>query len=171
MHSTIQKQIRLALRHPDAVALLIQHLGQFHASSEFSIAWGARRVPLSRGRHHGGYVSLYPRQPVLRFESNEERRALKTLASMPESIAIATQPLTVRFSFNGKPRRYTPDALVVLTSVPTWLARAGFDRFTLVEVKPLDVPEDQANLWRARRKALRDTVGMPLVRFPLIGRA
>jgi len=171
MNHNIHKQVCFALRCPDATAELMQHLRQIRVPAEISIAWGERRIPLSKGRHHGGYVSLYPMQPVLRYESDEERRALKHLASLKESAAVATQPLTVRFKFNEKLRHYTPDALIVLTVVPAHLARAGFDQFTLVEVKPLDVPEDQPDLWRARRKALREALGMPLVRFPLVRRA
>lgn len=133
-----------------------------------NVAWGERRVPLSYGRHHTGRISTFVGQPLLRTESHLERLALQHFAGLPGCRALLTQPLTIRFDFRGTQRRYTPDLLVLLDPVPIDLARAGFDQLTLVEVKPVRARMD-IELWTARACALRDALGLALVRFPAIG--
>lgn len=162
----LTQQVRFALRCPDAVETLAQHLQRHQKARNSQINWGARRVPLSKGRHHGGYASLFLNQPLLRFESELERRVLKALASMPQCMALATQPLTLRFQFGRGFRLYTPDILLVLDDVPTAWIQLGIERFTLIEVKPLDIVVSD-DLWKSRSRALRRGVGMPLIRFPL----
>lgn len=169
MNHILVKQLRMALRNPKAVDELLLHLETRRVPTNCHVTWGERHVPLSRGRHHGGYASLFPRQPVLRFESDLERRVLKQLAAVPTCIALATQPVTVRFRFNSRPRRYTPDVLVIFESVPTALAATGCRRFTFVEVKPPNFADNAPGLWSARCDALEETLGIPLVRLPQRG--
>ena len=169
MNRTIEKQVRMALRHPKAAEELLLQVKNSRIPENCQVTWGERRVPVSRGRHHGGYASLFPRQPVLRFESDLERRVLKQFASVSACIALATQPVTIRFRFEGRTRRYTPDVLVILESVPDEWGAAGFQRFTLVEVKPLNFADDSPRLWSARCDAFESTLRIPLVRFPLNG--
>ena len=142
-------------------ALLDQSLQPLHDT----VAWGERRIPLSYGHHHGGRVSAFPGEPLLRTESHLERLALQHFAGLPGCRALLTQPLTIRFDFRGTRRRYTPDLLVLLDPVPVDLARAGFDPLTLIEVKPLRARMD-LELWTARACALREVLSLPLVRFP-----
>jgi len=166
VNHVIATRVRFALRHPEAGDGLARHLNRMPVVSECAVAWGERRIPVSKGRHHGGYASLFPCQPVLRFESELERRVLKQFASIPGCAALATQPVTIRFWLDGRSRRYTPDVLVVFEFVPKELAIIGFRRFTFVEVKPLGFAGDPADLWSARRQALEKALGIPLVRFP-----
>lgn len=170
MTHIISKGIRIALRCPRAVEELKLHLERNRVpDTDCQITWGERRIPLSRSRHHGGYVSVFEKQPVLRVESELERQVLKVFAAASECIALATQPITARFRFAGRVRRYTPDVLLVLASVPVHWKQAGIERFTLVEVKPIGAPQICPDLWAARCTAVRDALAMPLVRFPLQG--
>ena len=156
---------RVAYRDAHGRRLLTALLGQSLQPNHDTVVWGERRIPFSHGAHHGGRVSTFPGEPLLRTESHLERLALQHFAGLPDCKALLTQPLTIRFDFRGSRRRYTPDLLLLLDPVPISLARAGFDPLTLIEVKPLRARMD-LELWTARACALREVLGLPLVRFP-----
>lgn len=170
MHSSSsQLYPRVAYRDAHGRRLLSALLGQsLQPYHDTAVAWGERRIPLSHGWHHGGRVSAFPGEPLLRTESHLERSALQHFAGLPGCRALLTQPLTIRFDFRGTRRRYTPDLLVLLDPVPVDLSRAGFDQLTLIEVKPPRARMD-VELWAARACALRDALGLSLVRFPFFG--
>lgn len=89
------ESLRIACRNPstrDKLALLLKERG---SAAGVELKWGFRRVPLSRGRHHGGYVCAFRGQPLLRVESALERHVLRALAADPGCEALATQPVTV----------------------------------------------------------------------------
>ena len=157
--------VRVAYRDANGQSLLFALLNQFLPPHRLPVTWGERRVPLSHGRHHGGRVSAFFGEPLLRTESHLERLALQHFAGLPGCKALLTQPLTIRFWYRGSQRRYTPDLLVLLDPVPVDLSRAGFDPLTLIEVKPLHARMD-LELWTARACALREALRLPLVRFP-----
>ena len=77
------ESLRIACRNPstrDKLALLLKERG---SAAGVELKWGFRRVPLSRGRHHGGYVCAFRGQPLLRVESALERHVLRALAADP----------------------------------------------------------------------------------------
>lgn len=129
------------------------------------LKWGFRRVPLSRGRHHGGYVCAFRNQPILRVESALERRVLKALSADRACIALATQPVTIQWAWRGSLRRYTPDILVMFDVLPDRWQSSGMERSTLIEVKP-DRFYVEDDLWRERIRIIRVALGIPLMRLP-----
>jgi len=106
------------------------------ASRPVEIAWQARRIALSYGRHVTGQISIsFPRCPI-RFESQLERDVIVFLSVQPGIRFIQSQPFTLRYVESGRRRRYTPDLLVVLQPIPALLKHLGFGAWTVVEVKP-----------------------------------
>lgn len=101
-----------------------------------AIAWCARRVPLSYGRHVTGQVSITLAQCVVAYESQLERDAIVFLASRCGLQFLQSQPFTLHYAHGDRRYRYTPDLLVVLHPVPVLLRRLGFGAWTVVEVKP-----------------------------------
>lgn len=163
----ISNKLRYSQRHPAALDDLHAHLKNVLVVPDAPVAWGERRIPLSRARHHGGYVSTFPGQPLLRFESELERQVLRFLASRQECMALATQPVTFWFPFNGQMRRYTPDILVVMKIVPQDWVDIGLERIALIEVKPPRFRKLDPVLWAARCLVAKRALDMPLIRFPM----
>ena len=100
------------------------------------IAWRARRVPMSYGRHVTGRVPVSLAPCVVAYESQLERDVIVFLATFRALRFIESQPFTLHYVDRGRRHRYTPDLLVVLHPVPTLLERLGFEVWTVVEVKP-----------------------------------
>ena len=100
------------------------------------ISWRARRIPLSYGRHCPGQITLSAITHTVEYESQLERDAIVFLAESPGFRFVQTQPFTLKYTENGRRRRYTPDLLVVLDPVSATLRRLGFEGWTIVEVKP-----------------------------------
>jgi hypothetical protein len=165
--NVLSKGLRVACRNTsvlDEVASLQAHLPK---SPGVTLKWGFRRVPLSRGRHHGGYVCAFVGQPLLRVESNLERQVVKTLVTNASCLAIATQPVTMYWTWRGIERRYTPDVLVIFKELPGTWRRFGMERISLIEVKPMSSDMDD-DLWYERALQLREALNVPLVRLPAI---
>ena len=107
----------------------------------------ARTIPLSYGSHVRGWHPVRPGHGSIAFESKLEARLITRLAQLPELVSIVSQPITVHYRQADTCRRYTPDFLVELSSVPIELAALGFGRRTLVEVKQLNrALQAEANL-------------------------
>ena len=159
------KSLRIACRNPSVMDELASLQKPPADTVDVVLKWGFRRVPLSRGRHHGGYVSAFLGQPVVRVESVLERRVVKTLAAEPMCVAIATQPVTMQWVWNGMNRRYTPDVLVIFKHLPSAWQHLGMERISLVEVKPTRFSIDD-DLWTERVRIVKQSMGIPLVRLP-----
>jgi hypothetical protein len=101
-----------------------------------SVLWSARSIPLSYAKHSPGLVPWTPPPQTVPVESQLEARALKFVLSHPGVRAVHAQPFTLPFDDDGEPAHYTPDLLVVFDHVPRVLRRMGFDRWTVIEVKP-----------------------------------
>lgn len=108
------------VNHADAPGLTITEL-----------AWWARKVPISRGRNRPGHVATWDRQPLIPCESEVERRVIRWLAAQQQCIALATQPVSISYRYEGRARRYTPDVLCLITDEQADTAQA-----LLLEIKP-----------------------------------
>lgn len=128
--------LRVACRRPSMRAELNDFIQKLPGSEGIALRWGFRRIPLSHGRHHGGYVCAFRGEKLVRVESALERSVVKMLVADPACMAIATQPVTINWSWNGATRRYTPDILVIFEAVPERWRKLGFERLSIVEVKP-----------------------------------
>lgn len=131
---------------------------------------GFRQVPLSRGKHHTGRVSLGPNHPMVRVESHEEAQVAHVFAARHDFLALRSQPVTVWFHWNNRTHRYTPDFEVWLQCTAdrpqcdgTAALRPSQGRQFLVEVKPEDWILRHARLWSARASALNTAFGLPLL--------
>lgn len=106
------------------------------APRSVEIAWQARRIPLSYGRHVTGQIPISFPRCAIRFESQLERDVIVFLSVQPGIRFIQSQPFTLRYVESGRRLRYTPDLLVVLQPIPALLKQLGFGAWTVVEVKP-----------------------------------
>jgi hypothetical protein len=127
------------------------------------VAWGYRKVPLSHGRHHIGRTIPWPGHPALMVESKEERLVAKALAKRRQCAALASQPVTVWYSYQGRRRRYTPDLMVALAQIPLDLGRLGAQTYTLIEVKPHGRLCITADTWALWREVIQTALAMPLI--------
>lgn len=122
------------------------------------LVWAFRVVPNARcGRHRTGYVVTWPGQPLLKYESQLERRVLHALASNNACVGLATQPLTLWYRWNGRNYRYTPDILGIFAP-PSAAAPA----VRLFEVKPLAKLAGFKTRLSRHSIALEKAVAMPL---------
>lgn len=112
-----------------------------------------RKVPLSHGRHHGGRLVVGPPRTSLRVESHEEPCVARTLAARADFALMASQPLTIWFTWQGRTLRYTPDFEVHLTA-PTEVGRGVRAAFFIVEVKPVSWQMRDGAVWAARAVAV-----------------
>lgn len=156
--------LQIALRSSSMLDGLVSDINALEEKEEVEVRWGARRIPLSRGRHHGGYVCAFRGQPLLRVESALERRVIRALVAEPGCMALATQPMTIQWTWRDKVRRYTPDVLVMIDELPPAWRALGLDRLSLIEVKPARFFVDD-DLWLERIRVVQDALGMPLVRL------
>lgn len=77
-----------------------------------------------------------------RYESSLERDLCELVRDEPDFQAFHYQPLSVRFTFNGKEDQYTPDALIEWKSQPSILAEVKYRK-------------DIAGQWREFRAKFR----------------
>jgi hypothetical protein len=127
------------------------------------IAWGYRKVPLSHGRHHIGRTIPWPGHPAVVVESLEERLVVQALAKRCQCTALTSQPVTVWYSYRGRPRRYTPDLMVAFAEIPLDLGRLGAQACTLIEVKPHSRSRLTADTWALWREVIQTALSMPLI--------
>jgi len=104
-----------------------------------------------------------PGHGMVQFESALERDCISFLARHPEFVRIKSQPTTIVFGYSGASRRYTPDFLVELESVPAFLARLGFALQTYVEVKYAEQAATEHDVITARLNALQQATGLGTV--------
>lgn len=156
--------LRIALRSSSVMDHLVSDINALEKKEGVDVRWGARRIPLSRGRHHGGYVCAFRGQPLLRVESALERHVLRALVAEPGCMALATQPMTIQWTWRGTVRRYTPDVLAMLSELPPSWRALGLDRLSMIEVKPARFFVDD-DLWAERVRIIQHVLGMPLVRL------
>jgi len=159
--------LRIACRTSSVQDELDTVMKKMPIANGMDVCWGERRVPLSHGRHHGGYVCAFRGQPLVRVESMLERSVIKMLVADPACMAVASQPVTLRWMWRESKRRYTPDVLVLFDAVPEQWRQLGAERFSLIEVKPPRVHID-SDLMAERARIVRATLGMPLVRLPAL---
>ena len=164
------ESLRIACRNPSIKDELTSLLTERSRSVGVELKWGLRRVPLSRGRHHGGYVCAFRCQPLLRVESALERHVLRALAADQGCVALATQPVTIQWTWRGTVRRYTPDVLAMLCELPPSWRALGLDRLSMIEVKPARFSVDD-DLWVERVRIIQHVLGMPLIRLSTLPEA
>lgn len=123
----------------------------------------ARRIPLSYGRHMTGVHPVRPDIGPVEYESQLEARAISLFARFTELAGLRSQPLTLVYRSRGSMLRYTPDFHVSLTHVPDELALLGFERETLVEVKPWRRAAAQEAMLARKFSALRKATALPVV--------
>lgn len=164
------KSLRVACRNASMQDEFNRIVENTSAPDGVEVQWGFRRIPLSRGRHHGGYVCAFRGQPLVRVESNLERTVVKALAADPACALVATQPLSLWWRWKGVRRRYTPDILVAFDAVPDAWKTMGLERLSLVEVKPPRV-EIASDLEAEHARVIHAALGMPLVRLPRLKEA
>lgn len=99
------------------------------------VAWHARVIPLSRGRHIRGYQPVRLGHPSVPFESLHERNTIAAFAAFP-GVSITAQPFTIYYEAAGVERSYTPDLLVEFAEVPYGLSVLGYEATFVVECKP-----------------------------------
>lgn len=121
-----------------------------------------RVIPISHARHMRGVHPVRFDHPAVPFESRLESQFISYLASLREFRSIRSQPITVNFVGETNAKRYTPDFLVELSSVPNELARLGFAKRTYVEIKPLArALHDKGRLMR-KFSVLHQATGLPV---------
>ena len=160
------RSLRVACRRPAVRAELSDTIRAMPVSEGIALRWGFRRIPLSRGHHHGGYVCAFRGEKLVRVESALERSVVKALVADPACVAVATQPVTINWSWNDVKRRYTPDILVIFDTVPDRWLRLGFERFSIIEVKPVR-EWIEPDLCAEHTRVVRTALGMPLIRLPV----
>ena len=111
---------------------------QFTEHPPIAVTWGARRIPLSHGRHTRGRVPVVTAAYAVDVESQLERDVVVFLCGIAGLRLIQSQPFTLRYVEAGRSRRYTPDLLVCYDRVVPRLLRLGFSTWTVIEVKPHD---------------------------------
>jgi len=153
----------LALAHRPPVSSAVATACAENRPKLISVQSGFRRIPLSYGRHHGGYAVTWPGAPLVRVESAEEARVVHALVARPECRDLTTQPLTVWYEWRGRVRRYTPDLAVTFSSVPGDLRAMGAESRCLVEVKPFGRERLTQAVWEALRDVIRAATGCPLI--------
>jgi len=159
------RALKVAYRHPSVKDQVEPVLTTSSADPNITVLWNHRRVPLSYGRHHAGYLCAFRGQPMLRVESELERRVLRELADNPSCRALATQPATFEWDEAGRACRYTPDALALLDSPPAHWVTWGLNKLCLIEVKPPAVVIEP-QIWDQRRRVVAAALGLPLIRLP-----
>ena len=122
--------------------------------------WGARVIPASYTAVQRGALNIRFAAASLHYESGLERQAILRLASVPDVIALFTQPFTLQLSAG---LRYTPDLLLVLARVPRRLVRRGFERWTVIEIKPERAVSGALDTIMARLQAVRTLLGLAAV--------
>lgn len=162
----VRLKLPAACRNPSAQDALVSAITRPVVAEGVRLHWGARRIPLSRGRHHGGYVCAFRGEPLVRVESALERRVVKALAADHCCIVLASQPVTVHWSWKGESRRYTPDVLVMFDQLPDAWRESGLEKVSLIEVKPLRFAVEE-DLHAERVRVIRESLDMPLVRLPM----
>jgi len=120
-----------------------------------------RRIPLSRSHHVRGWHPIRPGHGSVGFESRLESRFLTVIAQVAPGLTVQSQPVTITYELQGRDRRYTPDFLVHLPTVPDPLKRLGFGLETYVEIKPLERARQLDEEWMLRLASLR-TLGLPV---------
>ena len=120
-----------------------------------------RRIPLSRSHHVRGWHPIRPGHGSVGFESRLESRFLTVIAQVAPGLTVQSQPVTIIYVLQGRDRRYTPDFLVHLPTVPEPLKRLGFGLQTYVEIKPLERARQLDEEWMLRLASLR-TLGLPV---------
>ena len=128
-----------------------------------SITHQERIVPLSHRHHVRGWHPVRPGHVSIAFESKLEASIISALANYKELVEIESQPITVRYSYFGITRRYTPDLLVTFSEVPVALARLGFKKKTYVEVKPLVRAMSLIKKLRLQFAVIRKATALPIV--------
>lgn len=159
------RALKVAYRHPSVKDQVEAVLTTSSADPNITVLWNHRRVPLSYGRHHAGYLCAFRGQPMLRVESELERRVLRELADNPSCHALATQPATFEWHEAGRACRYTPDALALLDSPPAHWVAWGLNKLCLIEVKPPAVVIEP-QIWDQRCRVVAAALGLPLIRLP-----
>lgn len=135
------------------------------SSTDTRITWCARKIPLSHARHLCGRVPWCPPSQAIDVESGLEALATRLLTRTPGLIALHSQPFTLTYwdEEKGLRRRYTPDLLAVFVDQPSWLVRLGFDRWTVIEVKPESKLDDVAADLARHHRAIREQLGFATV--------
>lgn len=123
----------------------------------------ARTIPPSRGVHVRGFHPVLPGHPQVAFESKLERDFISEITGLPDFREIRSQPLTVSYREDGRPRRYTPDFRLTLDRVPPALSELGLSCFTLIEMKPLSKAEAQFDQLVSKFAAIHAAAGLPIV--------
>ncbi len=123
----------------------------------------ARRIPLSHGAHVTGWHPVRRGHGMVRFESALERDCIAFLASHDGFLRIESQPISIRFAYDGRERRYTPDFLAIFDQLPDAIAHLGFGLETYVEVKYADQAAADRDLLTARLCALSRETGIAAV--------
>ena len=111
------------------------------------VAWSSRAIPMSYARHVPGQVSWTPPPQSIAVESHLECEIVKAVLQYPDLQVALSQPLTLAVHARQHHLRYTPDLLFVFDPVPRALARLGFEKWTVVEVKI-------ARKWQRQQAAL-----------------
>lgn len=119
------KFIRASKHRPDAMTSV-----QIDA-----VRWRHRKIPLSHSRHVIGRYSPGPGRTGVPFESLAECRTIAYLYALPGVRLVVSQPFSIQYRLGKRRRCYTPDLLVVADELPDDLARNGFGKATVLEIK------------------------------------
>jgi hypothetical protein len=98
-----------------------------------------RKVTNCGTKKNIGLFSSYKNMTGIWYESLIERDYMYLLESDPDVLSYSTQPLKIIYTWDNKPRKYTPDFLVERSS-----------RTQIVEIKPATQVDSDKNqrLWR-----------------------
>lgn len=129
------------------------------SSTDHRIAWFSRKVPLSRGKHACGRVPWQPPKQAIDVESDLEARAGAWLIRTPGLLALHSQPFTFTYRDDDGWHRYTPDLLAVFRRRPASLIQYGFDRWTVIEVKPESKVDKMAEALARHHRAIEVQMG------------
>jgi hypothetical protein len=127
------------------------------------IQWSHRDIPLSHGAHLCGRVAWTPSPQSVAVESQLEAQAVDFLTSHPHLIAVHSQPFSLRYWDGKRLLRYTPDFLVVYKRLSRSLLKLGFERWTVIEVKPSSHWASHRIEVARRLQAVHDLMGLATV--------
>jgi hypothetical protein len=133
------------------------------SSPTLRVSWSSRKIPPAQGRHTCGRVTLEPAAYSVDYESHLEREAIGFLRASPGFQFLQSQPFTLHFHLDDAWGRYTPDLVAVFSSVSGSLRRLGFERWTVVEVKPWARFQVDRAAIVARLQMIRQVLGFAVV--------
>ena len=138
---------------------------QFFSVQPHGLLRGGRKTRrATRGRVTGHYPFTLPatgRRTTVRFESVLQLDFLQWIEKCPGLAEVVARPMEVWGRIEGRHKKYTPAYMTRFTTLPAYLAVAGFAERTYVEMKPEELAGAAEVLLQAHM--LHRATGLPVI--------